>query len=919
MLGLLLYLTLTMGVFLTGGRADPETDKDKKDNAAMQAASALYADIRTESLPNGLRIYLKPIPGAQIVSTMVAYRVGSADEDLDATGLSHYLEHLMFKGTDKVQPGDIDRLTLRNGGANNAYTSEDMTVYHFDFAADRWEGALEVEADRMRNLRIDEKHEFEQEKGAVIEELQRGEDEPWDLEQKAILPVLFGKKAPYGHPVIGEREHVRGATAKVIKAHYDKWYHPNNAALIVCGDFDPDKAMVKIQTLFGPIPKAELPKRKPEIENQRQGPQRIELDSKFESPRLMEGYNAVPSNHPDTYALDVLDSLLTSGKTCRLYKKFIEGEEIASSVGSANTGGRYPGWFTVQMELLRNKDVGNAEKLLLQELQKLRDEPVSEAELKRVKQTLLANTIFARESVHGLADSIARGVMVADLDFLKNYLPRILAVSAGDIQRVAKKYLDPEKRVAVWSVPKKRDDADKEAAVTGRAGVFTASRLERQKDGRAAAGKGMALQDAQRVVLPNGLVLLLLENHRLPILVAQAAVRHVSLLEPEAKAGLAALMGSLLDEGTAKHTSAQIAETIEDVGGKLDLNSGGGSVRVLAPNRLLGLKLLLECLSQPNFPKDAVAREKAQQLSVIDDMELRPEAKAEQVFHQLVFGKHPAGRPALGTRKTVEPLTRADCVAFHKELFVPNNTILAVVGDFNSKEVIDEITKLSADWKKADLPKPNPPEVTKPKEYTERILTMPDAAQLHVYIGHVGIRRNDPDYHKLLVMDYVLGTGPGFTDRLSSKLRDRAGLAYEVSGNITATAGEEPGLFNCYVGTDPKNFDKVRKMILAEIKLIRDTKPTKEEVEDAKKYLLGNLPFQLTTIGRVAGQLVSVERLGLGLDYLEKYRRAVAAVTPEEIQEVARKHLDPDHLILTAAGAVSAEGKLLEKAPAPNP
>src|SRR5262249_14601549 len=145
------------------------------------------------------------VPGSPIVSIMTAYRVGSADEDLDHTGLSHYLEHLMFKGTDKIMPGDIDRKTLINGGANNAYTSEDYTIYHFDFAADRWEIALEIEADRMRNLRIDEKHEFEQEKGAVIAELERNEDSPWDLEFKEIVPRLFGRTNPYGHPVIGER------------------------------------------------------------------------------------------------------------------------------------------------------------------------------------------------------------------------------------------------------------------------------------------------------------------------------------------------------------------------------------------------------------------------------------------------------------------------------------------------------------------------------------------------------------------------------------------------------------------------------------------------------------------------------------------------------------------------------------------
>src|SRR5262245_11081210 len=195
-----------------------------EDKPTLRAAAALYEGIRTETLPNGLRVYLKPMAGSPVVSVKVAYKVGSADEDLAHTGLAHYLEHLMFKGTEKLFPGDIDRLTLRNGGANNAYTTEDMTVYHFDFAADRWEPALDVEADRMRNLRIDARHEFEGEKKVVVGELQANEDSPWDLELKAIVPLLFNK-GPYGHPVIGEREHVFGATADIIKGFYDRWYY----------------------------------------------------------------------------------------------------------------------------------------------------------------------------------------------------------------------------------------------------------------------------------------------------------------------------------------------------------------------------------------------------------------------------------------------------------------------------------------------------------------------------------------------------------------------------------------------------------------------------------------------------------------------------------------------------------------------
>jgi zinc protease len=875
------------------------------EDAVARAAAVLYDGIRTETLPNGLRVYLKPVPGSPVVTTMVAYKVGSSDEDLDHTGLSHYLEHLMFKGTDKIKPGDIDRLTLRNGGANNAYTSEDHTIYHFDFAADRWEAALAIEADRMRNLRIDTAHEFEQEKGAVIQELQRDEDQPWDLEYKAIVPLLFGKDAPYGHPVIGERKHVREATAGVIKAHYDRWYYPNNAALVVCGGFDPDRALVKIKELFGDLPRGDLPKRKPVPEQKRQGPVHKEIESKFDVPRMLMGFNTVRIGEPDFYALEVLQAILTNGKTGRLYKQLVEGKEIASSVESTDNAGRYPGWFSVQVQLLQGKDRAEAEKLVLAELKRLQEEPVSAAELKRAQRALLADIIFKRESVHGLADSIARGVTTNDLDFLKTYLPRIAAVTPNDVQASAKKYFDPAKRVVVWSVP----SAAKEPGAAGAGGRPGSSR----RQAREAARASFSFKDAQRVVLPNGLVLLLFENHRLPIVVAEAAVLQVRLHEPEDKVGIATLTGRLLDGGTARHSGPEIAELIENAGGTLTLGASGGSVKVLTPDRHLGLSLLFECLSEANFPKESFARERARLLSEIKEAERQPETKAQQTYTQLIYGRHPNGRPQLGRFEAVEKLTPEDCAAFYHRLFVPNNTVVGIVGDFDSKQLIDEVTRLSANWKQAPVAKPEAPEVDKPAKFTEKVLSLPAAAQLHFFMGHAGIRRACPDYYKLLVMDYVLGTGPGFTDRLSARLRDREGLAYTVTANISSSATEEPGIFTCYIGTDPENFTRVKEMFLEELNRIRDEKPTATEVEDAKQYLLGSLPFKFTTNESIAGQLLAVERYHLGFNFPEDYRKAIAAVTPADVQEVARKYLDPRRMILVAAGAIDPEGKPLPK------
>jgi zinc protease len=369
---------------------DPPGDDTR---LALRTAAALYEGIQSTRLDNGLRVYLKPVPGSPVVTTMVAYKVGSADEDLDNTGLSHYLEHLMFKGTDRLHPGDIDRITFRYGGSNNAYTGEDYTIYHFDFPAGRWQAALGVEADRMRNLRIDAPHEFEQEKGAVINELNRNEDSPWDLESKAILPLLFGKNGPYGHPVIGQRRHVRAATAEVIKAHYDKWYHPNNAALVVAGGFDPDEALAAIRQRFESIPRAQLPPRKAAPKVKREAPLRFEFPSKFAVARLLMGFNTVKNTDPDYPALTVLVELLAEGKTGRLYKALVEGAQVALAVSAGNSGGRYPGWLDIQVELMPGKNRAGVEKLVLAELQKLRDQPLGVRELRRAQRGILAETL----------------------------------------------------------------------------------------------------------------------------------------------------------------------------------------------------------------------------------------------------------------------------------------------------------------------------------------------------------------------------------------------------------------------------------------------------------------------------------------------------------------------------------------------
>jgi zinc protease len=218
------------------------------------------------------------------------------------------------------------------------------------------------------------------------------------------------------------------------------------------------------------------------------------------------------------------------------------------------------------------------------------------------------------------------------------------------------------------------------------------------------------------------------------------------------------------------------------------------------------------------------------------------------------------------------------------------------------------IEELTVGWKKAGLAKPAVPAPAFGEKIVQKIVSDPTAAQTHVFLGHLGVKRNDPDYYALLVMDNVLGTGPGFTDRLSANLRDRQGLAYTVSAQISGSAGDQPGAFTGYIGTFPDKFTWVRDGFVKEVTRIRAEPPTGAEVESAKQYLLGNLPFKLASNEQLAGQLLAAERYGLGFDFLDEYRAKVAAVTPADVQRVAKKHLRPDRLVITAVGPIDADG-----------
>lgn len=419
--------------------------------------------------------------------------------------------------------------------------------------------------------------------------------------------------------------------------------------------------------------------------------------------------------------------------------------------------------------------------------------------------------------------------------------------------------------------------------------------------------------DVERVEFPNGLVLLLSENHSIPSVSINAIVRAGSRFEADEKAGLASLAGALLDAGTVSRTSQQIAETIEAAGGQLgtfgDYQLSGAVVRLLSKDAGLGLDVASDLLINATFPEDKVRQDIDRRVAQIQARLDVPRTQASDVFNEIVFEGSPQHRPAVGYEETVRTLTRADVEGFYRRYYVPGNTMLAIAGDIDKNEVKSMVEATFGKWPAAaGFETPQAPRPNRQTSPIERFVAA-SKEQVNIIIGHLGIERKNPDYYDLLVMDTILGSSPGFTSRIPRILRDEQGLAYSTFSNITSSAGLEPGRFIAYIGTAPENLNRAISGLRGEIERIVEGGVTAEELETAKLYLTGSFVFHFQRNSQIAEFLLEAEIYGLGFDYIEKYPELIRAVSVESVNRVTRKYIDPRNLTTVVVGPVDEHGK----------
>lgn len=419
------------------------------------ADAQVTARVAESTLENGLKVLLLEEHKAPVVTVHIWYRVGARNEQPGITGLSHLLEHMMFKGTSMVGPGQFSRIIKKNGGRDNAFTSEDYTGYFETFASDRVELALKLEADRMRGLLLDPK-EVESEKKVVMEERRlRTDDDPVSALREAMEAVAF-ESHPYRQPVIGWMTDIEGLRRGDLVRYYNMYYVPNNAVLIVVGDFKGEELLPKIRHYFGSIPRAADPPAVRAVEPEQRGERRVLLKKEAELPFVFMGYHVPNLKQPDNFALEVLAYILSGGKSGRIYKSLVYEKQLALFAGGGYERESIdPNLFPLYASVMPGKTAEEVEQALTAEIERVKNELISDRELQKAKNQIEAGFLFGQDSVFNLARQLAEYEIVADWRTWEAYLPGIRAVTAADLQRVAKTYLTPDNRTVAVLIPEK--------------------------------------------------------------------------------------------------------------------------------------------------------------------------------------------------------------------------------------------------------------------------------------------------------------------------------------------------------------------------------------------------------------------------------------------------------------------------------
>ncbi|MBA3413799.1 MAG: insulinase family protein [Chloroflexia bacterium] len=857
-------------------------------------------------LVNGLEVFLREDHAAPLASFWVFYRVGSRNESPGQTGISHWVEHMQFKGTPSVAKGQIFRDVSRHGGTLNALTSHDWTAYFETLPADRIDLSLAIESDRMGNSLFDPT-ETESERTVILSERQGAENQPVYLLAEEVVGAAF-RAHPYRHMVIGHEADLRSLTRDDLYAHYRRFYSPSNAFIVAAGDFAAEALLERIETAFGPISAGTPATTTSPGEPLQLAERRVILRRPAPTAYLRMAYKVPEARHPDTAALLVADAILSGakgmglagggalGRSSRLYRRLVSGG-IARSVGSDVGLHLDPYLFVFGASALPGIEPDRMEEAIESELVRLAEEAPAEGELARAIKQVRAQYVYSAEGVTNQAFWIGQMEIVDRFDRADGLVDELAAVTAEDVRRVAATYFRPDQRTVGWLVPTTTGGAS--GTDIGDAAPFRLWGV-----GGAVAERSSS-RPFERRALSSGAVLLTQVRPGDPAVSVRLRLAAGALGDPEDKEGLAVLAARAMLRGTLDRSFEEINEFTDGRGASISVDAGRHatevSIRCLREDLKPMLALAAEILRAPAFPEVEVEQVRRELLTAISEANQDTRATANRVMRRELFpAPHPLGRRVSGDLDSVGTITREDLIGWQATRFGANLLTVAMVGGINS---IDDAAALVgtalAGWNANGQSTGEAPPPPHREGETRARVEIAGKSQADVAIGLATVSRLDPDFYGLDVANLILGR-LGLMGRLGATVRDAQGLAYYAFSGVEP--GREGSVWVARAGVDPANVDRAVESIARELARIVGERVSAEELADAKSYLTGSLPLALETNDRVAATLLAIEYFALGLDFLDRYPGIIKALTADDIQAAAEQFLRPEVVAIAIAG-----------------
>src|SRR5690554_1245731 len=895
-----------------------------------EEAAKLTVDFEKYTLDNGLQVILHQDKSDPIVSVAIQYGVGSNREVVGRTGFAHLFEHMLFQESENVGQDQFFKIIQDAGGTLNGGTWKDGTIYYEIVPKNAMETVMWLESDRMGFLinTVTQSAFSNQQEVVQNEKRQRVDNNPYGHTRYVIDKSLYPPGHPYNWQVIGELEDLQSATVEDVKEFYDSFYGPNNATLVLAGDFETSDAKEMIEKYFGEI------KRRQEVEPLKPQPVTLAETKRFyhednfaNAPQLTMVWPTVEHYTDDAYAMDFLGEILSKGKKAPLYKVLVKEKDLTSKTLAYNSSNELAGDFRISITANNGIDLDAIEAGIAEAFELFEKDGVSDRDIERIKAGLETQFYNGISSVLGKSFQLARyNVFTGDPGFITTDIENIKKVTKEDVMRVYNQYVKGKPYIMTSFVPKGQleliaENSEKAKVVEEEIKeniatevedevteiAKTPSKIDRSQPPVQAPAPELNVPKMWTETLANGLKVSGIEQDEIPMVTFSLVIEGGHLFDDIEKNGVANLMSEILMEGTANKTPEELEEEIDLLGANIYMYTTNESIVIrgntLTRNLEKTMDLITEILLEPRWDKEELTRLKTKTINDIERSEANPTAVSNKVFNKILYGEdHIFSYPISGTIESVNAITMEDLKEYYDKYFSPSISNFQIVGKMNKKMALKDLKALEERWLAKEVIIPEYPIANTRNTASLYFVDIPEAKQSVINIGYISMPRTDDNYYPAEVMNYKLGGS--FSGNVNLILREEKGYTYGARTGFSG--GKVPGKFTASSSVRTNTTGESVQIFRDEIAKYKEG-ISKEDLDFTKNALVKSNARRFETQGSLLGMLQEINEYNLPSNYIEEEENIINNMTLEQHKALANKYLDPSKMAYVVVGDAATQ------------